>query len=208
MSAPQATEDGVAKLNPKAMASKHGGRDDSKKIEAVRDKLREARDVDIRISRLSEETSSLGKKKLALVHEELPAMFAAAGIDSMGLEADGDLPAYDTKLKPFYKASIPKDKKAEAFAWLRKNKHGDMIKNMFSVAVGAGDDAKAKKLEAFLKKEGFDYERDQGVPWNTLTAFVKEQIEDRKVRPSDLPLDLLGAFVGQVVTIKPRKAKD
>jgi hypothetical protein len=39
------------------------------------------------------------------------------------------------------------------------------------------------------------------IPWNTLTAFVKEQCE----LGAALELDTIGATVGRVVKIKPRK---
>lgn len=192
-------------LNPAAMAAKYGGEDNSDKLDMVRSKVRETRDALLTQKAAQERVAEISKTLNDLYHKQLPDLFMEAGIDSLGLEAEGNLPAFDTKLKPFYKASIPKDKEGEAFSWLEKQGHGDMIKNMFSVQFGMGDNTKAKKLEAFLKKEKISYECGRGVPWNTLTAFVKEQIEDRKVKPSDLPLDLLGAYVGRIVTIKPRK---
>lgn len=196
------------RLNPRELAKKHGGEDRTDKLDKVRDKVREARDTLVTQAELAERGRQISEHLNNLYHKELPDLFVEAGIDSLGLEAEGNLPAYDTKLKPFYKASIPKDKEAEAFKWLEKQGVGDMIKNMFSIQLGMGDNVKAKKLEEFLVKNKYDFERKRGVPWNTLTAFVKEQVEDRKVKPSDLPLDLLGAFVGSIVTIKPRKQKD
>ena len=56
-----------------------------------------------------------------------------------------------------------------------------------------------------MKKEKIEYSNKFGVPWNTLTAFVKEQIEEKKVTP---PLELLGATVGRVVqVVKQKKEK-
>lgn len=196
------------RLNPRELAKKHGGEDRTDKLDKVRDKVREARDTLLTQAALAERGKQISEHLNNLYHKELPDLFVEAGIDSLGLEAEGNLPAFDTKLKPFYRASIPKDKEADAFKWLEKQGVGDMIKNMFSIQLGMGDNAKAKKLEEFLVKNKYDFERKRGVPWNTLTAFVKEQVEDRKVKPSDLPLDLLGAFVGSIVTIKPRKQKD
>lgn len=195
-------------LNPSALAKKHGGVNNQDKLDTVKAKVRETRDLLVASTKLSDTVKDMNSSINKLVHEELPTLYAAAGIDRLGLEAEGDLPAFDTRMQSFYRASIPKNKETEAFAWLEKNKHGDMIKNVFSIPLGMGDNAKAKKLEAFLKKEGFDYERRKAVPWNTLTAFIKEQVEDRKVKPSDLPLDLLGGYVGSVVNIKPRKKED
>lgn len=44
---------------------------------------------------------------------------------------------------------------------------------------------------------------EEGVHWATLTSFVKEQV--KKPGAEELPLDALGATVGRIVTIKPRK---
>lgn len=52
----------------------------------------------------------------------------------------------------------------------------------------------------------------RGVPWATLTAWLREQYDARRemtaeerLAAGEIPLELLGATVGKVVKIKPRK---
>jgi hypothetical protein len=159
--------------NVMARAKAHAESPASKdKLDAVRAKVKEARDIDFSIQSLNERLSLLSKRKQELVHNELPDLFQDAKIDVLGIEPEGNMPGYDTELKDFYHANIPEARRDEAFAWLDKN----------------------RKLEV-------SYSSKLSVPWNTLTAFVKEQVEKGAV----LPLDILGATVGRVVKLKARK---
>lgn len=173
-------------------------------LNKLRDKVRRARDIEQEVASIQERAQELQKEKQEILFKELPDLYEEYGVDKLGLEAEGNLPAYDTELKPYYHANIPKDGEDEAFAWLEKNKHGDLIKTKIIVEMGRGDRALAKKVEAALKKLKVPYSSTLGVPWNTLTAFVREQIEQRQTTP---PLAILGATVGRVVTLKPRKEK-
>jgi len=105
---------------------------------------------------------------------------------------------YKVSVNPFYSASIPKDKQDEAFKWLRDNGHGDLIKNTISVNFGRKEDAAAASFKARLTKEGTSYTDKVGVHPQTLRAFVREQVESGH----NLPMDLLGIFIGQQTSIK------
>ena len=178
------------------------------KLEAVRDQLRKSRDTELEIADLTEKLEALNKVQNLRIHEELPALFQEIGIDKLGIGAEGNLPAYDASLSPYYKASIsaewPQERQDAAFDWLEKEGHGDLIKNMFVVQLGRGDEKKAKKLRGLLEKAGYEFENKRAVPWNTLTAFVKEQVEVKQKTPN---LELIGATVGKIVKLKPRKEK-
>ena len=66
------------------------------------------------------------------------------------------------------------------------------------------DSTSPVKLEAYLEGSGYRYEKKLGVPWNTLTATVKELVEVHKVIP---PLELMNGKIGRVVDFKPVKEK-
>lgn len=178
------------------------------KLELVREQLRRSRDTELEMSDLATRLKVKSEEQNKRVFEELPALFQEIGIDRLGIEADGNLPAYDAALSPYYKASIsgewPPERQDAAFDWLEKEGHGDLVKNMFVVQLGRGDEKKALRLRALLEKAGFEFENKRAVPWNTLTSFVKEQVEKHNTTP---PLDLLGATVGKIVKLKPRKEK-
>ncbi len=124
---------------------------------------------------------------------DIPEALAECGLSEFKL-ANG----MKVTVNPFYSASIPKDREAEALDWLRANEHGDLIKNTISVAFGRGEDESAAKLKAALENEGSSYTDKTGVHSQTLRAFVREQVESGQ----NLPLDLLGVFIGQKTTIK------
>lgn len=175
-------------------------------VEKVRQKLREMRDKEAQRKDLEERSRKLSAELEEMRRKTLVDMFNEAGIDKLGLPAEGNLPAYDAEEKPYYHANIRSDweqeKKDAAFGWLDKNGYGDLVKNVFVVVVDRDDHEMARDVEKALDEAGVDYQREQTVPWNTLTAFVREQIEAGET----LPLELLGATVGRVVVLKPRRS--
>ena len=177
------------------------------KLEKARDYLRQSRDLDKEVRDLAERLKERQASLLTLKQKTLPDFFNEIGIDNLGLPAEGNLPAYDAKLVPYYHANIGADWDTErqeaAFGYLAAQEGGEaMIKTVITVELGRGDRKVAEKVEAALDKIKVPYSRKLGVPWNTLTAWVKEQIERHKTTPD---LNLLGATVGSVVNLKERK---
>ena len=176
------------------------------KLEALRQVVRRHRDLTKRIEDLELELNVLKKQKWELETKTMPDLFMDAGVDKVGIAAEGNYPAYDAALSPYYHANISKDMTEEqrqaAFKWLEDEGHGDLIKTQLKVDLGLGDRKSAKKVEAFLQKAGIDYSSELGVPWNTLTSWLKEQIEKQEKIP---PLSLIGATVGNIVKLRERK---
>jgi hypothetical protein len=176
-------------------------------LEKIRQKLREARDAERRMSDMSESLKEQTKLLQGLRHETLPDLFIDAGIDNLGIPAEGNLPGYDFELKPFYRANIaadwPQERRKQAFDFLEQRGDGDLIKTTIVVLIPRDQRAKAKKVESALKKLKVNYEIDLSVPWGTLTAWIKEQIEKHD---ATLPLETLGAQVGTVVKMTQRKS--
>lgn len=178
-------------------------------VEAIREQLRIARDLELRIDEISSVVKSDNKALNSIKFELLPEMFAEAGVDNIGLPAEGNKPAYDAKLVPFYKANIAADweeeRRDKAFKELEKRGAGDLIKTEVTVLLPRGEREKLKALEKVLKSMKLDYEVAANVPHGTLTAWVKEQIvEHQKI----IPLDTFGATMGMVVHIKERKTRN
>ena len=121
-----------------------------------------------------------------LSEEVIPTLMQQAGVSSIKLE-DGSA----VEVSPYYYAKIPEDKKHEAFAWLRDNNHGDLIKNNVSVAFGKGEDSKAAELKATLEKQGLVVDQKQDIHWQTLRGFVREQMEKNK----NIPSEMFGLYV-------------
>ena len=131
--------------------------------------------------------------KKQLSENVLPNLFAEVGLSELKL-ADGRL----IKIGNYYGASIKEDKKQAAYSWLRNNGFGDLIKNQVSCSFGRDEDEKARGLIQTLDEQGYQSSQREWVEPSTLRAFIREQHEAGNA----LPMDLLGAFVGQKTTIK------
>jgi hypothetical protein len=101
----------------------------------------------------------------------------------------------------FYSAKIPEDKEIEAFAWLHDQGHGDIVKTQITVALGMGERDLAEQVEHAIADAGADYSSKLSVHPATLKSFVKSEVESGRA----LPLELFGAFIGEVVKLKKGK---
>jgi hypothetical protein len=171
----------------------------------IRTKIAELRDLEVQSASTQERLTELNTKINNMKFRELVDVFDEAGVTKLAIGAEGNLPPYEIEIKPFYKAninSLPPEEQPKAFAWLQKHKAGDLIKSTYTVSFGMGDDKRRKAFVALLKKGKFQYDFEFGVQWNTLTAFVKEQVKAKK----DIPLKTLGATVGRMASlVKPKK---
>ena len=140
---------------------------------------------------------SLTKESLRKVMEQdLPEAMDEVNMTSFKLD-DGS----EVKVKPFYAASIPEDRKEEAFEWLKEHDFDGMIKAEVKVSFGKGEFEVAQSFLNFIRgfnEKAIDPEYKESVHWQTLRAFVKEQIEGGK----PLPLDMFGVFVGRKAELK------
>lgn len=167
----------------------------------VRNMARAMRDLALEIKSLEELMASKQKLLTQLSTKDLPDLFDQHHIRSIGLDAEGNEPAYDVVAQPYYKAVLPKEEDA-GLRWLEEEGHGDMIRRSYTVNLNKDSQKEAAALRKFLEKHDMAFDEKETVPWTTLTAFVKEQIEKRHKTP---PLEILGATVGRVVKLKPRR---
>ena len=150
-------------------------------------------DTDQEIQDLEDKLKVKKDYKKHLSENVLPNLFAEVGLSELKL-ADGR----HLKVGNYYGASIKDAKKEAAFAWLRNKGHGDLIKNQVSCSFGRDEDEKARGLIDTLNEKGYPSSQREWVEPSTLRAFIREEHEAGK----ELPMDLLGAFVGQKTTIK------
>jgi len=133
-------------------------------------------DTDEEIAKLEEQLKTKKDYKKHLAENVLPNLFAEVGLSELKL-ADGR----HLKVSNYYGASIKDTKKEAAFC-----------------SFGRNEDEKAKSLIDTLNDRGYQSMQREWVEPSTLRAFIREQHEAGK----ELPMDLLGAFVGQKTTIK------
>ena len=154
---------------------------------ALSDQVIKLRDLEDEIKVAEESLKQLKKQADTLSGEVIPTMMTEMNISTMKL-ADGSA----IEVKPVYGASIPADKKEEAFNWLRENGLGDLIKNEVTVSFGRNEDNKAAEYAVLAQGQGFQPTQKLKVEPMTLKALVRERIESGK----DMPSDLFNVFAG------------
>ena len=159
------------------------------------DLVRSLRNIEKQIEDVETHMKSLKAEKHKLSIENIPAL-----MDEMGMERI-DVDGLTVERKMMVHASIPQDRKEEAFAWLRDKGLDDIIKNDVTCSFGKGEDNMAGDVVGMLKDRGFDPKTKTHVHPSTLKAFIKERVTDGK--PIDL--DMFGAFIANAAQIR-RKA--
>tara|TARA_R110000787_G_scaffold3451_1_gene13377 strand:+ start:1216 stop:1791 length:576 start_codon:yes stop_codon:yes gene_type:complete len=148
---------------------------------------------------ISDAEQLLKDKKQALhkiTDEQLPE-----ALEEMGLQKFTLTDGAEISVKPIYAASIPRDRKEEAFQWLRDHEFGDLVKNNVTVTFGRGEDDIAKSFVGLCGSQGFVPSQLEKVEPMTLKAWLRERVE----AGDPIPLDLFGAFISQRATIKRSK---
>lgn len=130
-----------------------------------------------------------------LTEQTIPEAMAESGMKKFVME-DGSM----IEIKPFYGASIPKARQAEAYKWLRDNGFDDIIKNTVSVRFGRNEDELCSRLLQILGEQGYPAEQAEKIEPQTLKAWVKERIEKGQA----VDTELFGVFIGQKATIKTK----
>lgn len=151
------------------------------------------------IADLENQLSVKKEQKRRIEEQDLPETMDQVNMREFVLE-DGT----KVKVKPFYAASIPEDRKEEAFDWMKERDFDGMIKADIKVQFGKGEFELAQEFLQYVRgwnQKSIEPEYKEHVHWQTLRKFVQEQIEGGK----ELPLDLFGVFVGRKAEMKEPK---
>jgi len=154
---------------------------------ALSDQVIKLRNLEDEIKIAEESLKQLKQQAETLSGEVIPTMMTEMNISTMKL-ADGSA----IEVKPVYGASIPVEKKEEAFKWLRDNGLGDLIKNEVTVSFGRNEDNKAVEYAVLAQGQGYQPTQKLKVEPMTLKALVRERIE----KGLDMPSDLFNVFAG------------
>ena len=150
-------------------------------------------DTQEEISKIKEELKKKEDYEKKLSREVLPNLFSEVGLSELKL-SDGR----KIKVSEYYTATPLVENRTKVFKWLRDNGFGDLVKNQVTCSFGRNEDEKASGLMSDLSDKGLEPAQREWVEPSTLRAFVREQYEAGK----ELPMDLLGAFIGYKTTIK------
>ena len=158
--------------------------DDKKTLSQQVEKLKSLED---KLKKAESDFKKLKQEADALSNDIIPTMMTEMNISTIKL-ADGTA----VEVKPVYGASIPIDKKEEAYNWLRSNGLGDLIKNEVTVSFGRNEDNKAMAYANLAQGQGYQPVQKLKVEPMTLKALVRERLESGK----EMPTDLFNVFAG------------
>jgi hypothetical protein len=174
------------------------------KTDKLKKAVEEAYELDEEITSLEQQIERFKDQRKKLLTETIPDLMSEVGTNVFGVPGT----EVECRVVPYYHANIKFEQMMRAVKWMDANGHGDLPKRTITVDFNREDQDAARRIfqriQQMLAEEDI-IERTQlnmkyGVHWKTLTAFVKEQIE----QGAALPLELLGATVGQVATFKAR----
>jgi len=119
-------------------------------------------------------------------------------MDEMGLLEFKNRDGLHVKIERKIRASIPAALRPAAYAWLEDNGFGGMLKRTVSVAFNRDEADAARELVGQLDGKFAGVKEDCKVEPSTLSAFVREQLE----QGSELPLELFGVFEQRIAKVK------
>jgi hypothetical protein len=119
-------------------------------------------------------------------------------MDEMGLVEFKNRNGLHVKIERKIRASIPAALRPAAYAWLENNGFGGMLKRTVSVAFNREEQDAARLLVGELEGKFAGVKEDCKVEPSTLSAFVREQLE----QGSELPLELFGVFEQRIAKVK------
>lgn len=131
-----------------------------------------------------------------ITDEQLPEILEEMGLQKFTL-TDGS----EISVSPLYAASIPVDRREDAYQWLRDHGFGDLVKNNVTVSFGVGEDDAAKEFTTLCDLQGYAPNQIEKVESSTLRGWLRERVE----AGDPVPLDLFGAYIAQRAKIKRSK---
>jgi hypothetical protein len=183
----------------------------SDKLDKVRAEVRKLRDKQREKADLEERLRSVNIDLNDILWSKLPQIMDENMVPSITLAAEGNHEAVTVEIGDYYKAAIPQDTdedpdaSARAYAMLNKKKGGDLVKKQYIVSFSMGTSKAQRAFEALMRKAKTPFETKQGVPWNSLTSWFREEYKKKPWTTQEM--ETLGAKVGRVATVKKPKEK-
>lgn len=149
--------------------------------------------IEDKISEAEESIKKLKKELADYRDTKIPDIFDELGMSKFSL-TDGT----EVLVERGFVGNITAKTQKKAFAWLKKNKHGDIIKHDFTVKMKSGQEEQSKELREELELLGVTYAEKSSIHPGTLKAFVNEQMD----QGTDIPQDAFNIFPIRKAKIK------
>lgn len=170
------------------------GEDFSRRLNAL---VEEARQYEMEVIDAEQKLKDAKSRLRSVVEDALPSMMQDAGMSTF-TTLDGQLVL---TLKEDIQNSVPADRRNEAWDWLEKHGHGDIIKRNVVAAFGINDSEIAEKCASLIQQTfGRSAAVDRKVEPSTLKALLRDYIEKGK----SIPRDMFGVREVKKVQIKSK----
>ena len=143
-----------------------------------------------------EELKAVKAAALRTEREDLPTLMTELGLTEIKL-ANGST----VKITEDVDCGITDATRDRALAWLLKNNFGGLIKTEVAVKFGRGDHDEATRVRDQLTKEYDGVVLVETVHWQTLKAFVREQMAGGK----KIPMTYFNVYPYSKAVIKEKK---
>jgi hypothetical protein len=153
------------------------------------------------VARLESLLKDANKRLSALRDGDLPTAMATLGLDEFRLTSGDRVQVRERYVcgqlddGPTRDEGRSREERLNALAWLDRAGHGDLARRTITVVLGAKSSDIERQLLALLaqhpRANSFTVDHRLVVPWNTLSAFTREQVRQGE----DPPLGVLGVTV-------------
>lgn len=175
------------------------------KLDQLRSSASHLADLQAEKSYLEERLADVGRQITEMRTRTLPDLLTDAGLTRIDIAAHGNMPAQEAVRKDYYSAGIaakwPEERKAISYKYLEETGAGDLIKTTITLDIDRLKRAEARALEEQLVAQGWRPVVRLSVNPQTLTAWLKEQVQ-AGVMPD---LEKIGGSVGSIVDLKAKK---
>jgi hypothetical protein len=168
-------------------------------LNVLRNGAKALRDLHLLKADLEDQVKQVENRITKIERDELPELFRKAKLSSLTVEADGNHPAFVAERNTVYSASIPQDKRLDAFQWFESQGHGDLIKSVITIQFGMQEHEKRLATMKLLDNHGVEYYTNESIHHMTLKAFVRHEVKAGHI----IPHDLLGVYIYDEIQIKP-----
>jgi hypothetical protein len=142
----------------------------------------------------SEARVAAQKERLRRLSEDtIPSIMQELGIRNFTLDN-----GFKIEVKPYFSMKIPEANIEEAYDWLEKNNHGEIVKHSLTIETRMTNEKLLEAIRALAEKMKLDIKDKLGIHHMTGSSWVKEQITSGQV----IPRELLGVYQGFKTKIK------
>lgn len=165
------------------------------KLEKVGELCEKAERQQAYVDELTKQLKEEQAKLQDLLEVKIPELLESAGMKELKLTSGKKISIIDE-----LSFNISEAKRHACMNWLRDNGFGSIIKNVVTAQFAKGEDAAATELYKKLLIAGLNATHKEDVHWQTMKAFLKEQIRNNALSVGDK--ELFGVYEYKLAKIK------